>query len=60
MPLVLPNLSPYTTMPLPPENPIVLDLGSSFGVILIGNVLSFVLWGVVCMQTCVEVLHALP
>lgn len=53
--VVHPNLSPYSTMALPDENPIVLNLGNSFGVILIGNVLSFVLWGVVCMQAYVHV-----
>ncbi|KAI0781638.1 hypothetical protein BC629DRAFT_1594370 [Irpex lacteus] len=37
-------------MSLPTDNPIVLNLGSSFGVMLIGNVLSFALWGVICMQ----------
>ncbi|KAI0086791.1 hypothetical protein BDY19DRAFT_995536 [Irpex rosettiformis] len=37
-------------MSLPTENPIILDLGPTFGVMLIGNVLSFALWGVICMQ----------
>ncbi|KAI0919553.1 hypothetical protein AcV5_001588 [Taiwanofungus camphoratus] len=37
-------------MATPVENPIVLNLMSSYGPILIGNVLSCVLWGIGCMQ----------
>ncbi|EIM88406.1 uncharacterized protein STEHIDRAFT_167702 [Stereum hirsutum FP-91666 SS1] len=33
------------------ENPIILDISSSYGALLVGSLLSCVIWGMSCMQT---------
>ncbi|KAI0084383.1 hypothetical protein BDY19DRAFT_997738 [Irpex rosettiformis] len=41
-------------MSLTVENPIVLDLTSTFGAMIIGSALSFAIWGIICMQAYVS------